>query len=82
MNVARVLKSGCQAKFVVGNSCLKGVFIRNSDAVETAGRIAGLDVVEKNERELPIQSRYLPILGDSALGKRMRTETIITMQAA
>ena len=80
--VARVLKSGGRATFIVGNSCLKGVFIKNSDAVETAAQMAGLDVVEKIERELPVQSRYLPVLEDSALGKRMRTETIISMQAA
>ncbi len=79
---ARVLKPGCRAKFIVGNSCLKGVFIKNSDAVEAAGQIAGLNVVEKIERELPLRSRYLPVPAHGALGKRMRTETIITMQAA
>ena len=80
--VARVLKSGGRTKFLVGNSCLKGVFIKNSDAVEATAQMAGLDVVEKIERELPVQRRYLPVLENSALGKRMRTETIISMQAA
>ena len=79
---ARVLKSGCQAKLIVGNSCLKGVFIKNSDAVESAGRIVGLDIVDKNERKLPPRNRYLPVPAHGPLGKRMRTETIITMQAA
>ena len=42
--VARVLKSGGRATFIVGNSCLKGVFIKNSDAVEAAAQMADLNL--------------------------------------
>lgn len=76
--IARVMKHGAQATFVVGNSCLRGVFIRNSEAVSLAARAAGLRLVDENERELPDSSRYLPITAGGALAKRMRTETILT----
>lgn len=74
---ARTLKIGGQATFVVGNSCLKGAFIRNSDAVLEAAKLHGLEDKGSIERDLPIGSRYLPTPEDGALGKRMRTETIL-----
>ena len=76
--IARVLKPGGKATFVMGNSCLKGVFINNSQAVETAAKISGLKIIKVFERELPSSSRYLPTGNGSALQHRMRTETIIT----
>ena len=79
--IARVLKAGAHATFVMGNSCLRGTFIRNSDAVFTAARNAGLSLVSETERPLPQRSRYLPMTSDS-LGKRMRTETILTFAQA
>lgn len=79
--IARVLKAGAHATFVMGNSCLRGVFIRNSDAVATAARHAGLSLISETERPLPQRSRYLPMTSDQ-LGKRMRTETILTFARA
>lgn len=76
--IARVLKPSGSATFVVGNSCLKGVFIRNSDGVAHAAVLAGLKVVRMEERDLPSSSRYLPFTTHGALSKRMRTETILT----
>ena len=76
--VARVLKSGCDATFVVGNSCLKGVYIQNSEAVSKAGELLGLGTPKKHERDLPSGSRYLPTPEDGALSKRMRKEVILT----
>ncbi|MPR13525.1 hypothetical protein [Microvirga tunisiensis] len=75
---ARVLKPEGSATFVVGNSCLRGVFVRNSGAVMAAAKAAGLATKSSHERELPAGSRYLPIMEDGALAKRMRTETILT----
>ncbi|MER8417903.1 hypothetical protein [Mesorhizobium sp. M1329] len=75
--IARVLKTGARATFVVGNSCLRDVFIRNSEAVAAAARLAGLTLVSETERPLPLRSRYLPMTSEP-LGKRMRTETILT----
>lgn len=79
---ARVLRPGGRATYVVGNSCLKGIFIRNADGVARAGEVAGLTLVEARERDLPMGSRYLPMTAQGALSKRMRTESVLTFQAA
>lgn len=78
--IARVLKSGGRAVFVVGDSCLRGVFIRNSNAVESAAKLAGLRLVGRVERDLPTQSRYLPMTTEQ-LAKRMRTEAVLSFAA-
>jgi len=75
---SRVLKAGGVATFVVGNSCLRSTFIRNSEGVHAAGKLAGLNVSRIVERELPASNRYLPITASGALSKRMRTETVLT----
>jgi tRNA G10 N-methylase Trm11 len=67
--IARVLKPGGRAVLVVGNSCLKGTFIRNSEAIVCAAKNAGLRVNKKVERDLPERSRYLP-LSKGALSMR------------
>lgn len=74
--IARVLKSGGSSTYVVGNSCIKGNFINNAQGVAESARIAGMELVEMRERDLPVANRYLPVTGDS-LSKRMRTETIL-----
>jgi tRNA G10 N-methylase Trm11 len=76
--VSRVLKKGGVAIFVVGNSCLKDSFIKNSEGVSTACRLAGLSLVDIKERDLPPTNRYLPITVEGSLSKRMRTELILT----
>lgn len=77
---ARVLRPGGTATYVLGNSCLKDTFIRNSDGVAKAGIYAGLELVTVAERELPAASRYLPMTETGSLSKRMRTETILTFR--
>ncbi|MDX0852419.1 hypothetical protein GOD74_29195 [Sinorhizobium medicae] len=74
--VARVLKAGGKATFVVGNSCIRGQFINNASGVAAAAERSGLRVIDRRERDLPASSRYLPVSGES-LSKRMRTETIL-----
>lgn len=78
--VARVLKPSGRAVLVVGNSCLKGSFIMNSAGVCAAAHMVGLRLVGEMERELPENNRYLPMPTTRAvpLGKRMRTETVLT----
>ena len=40
--LARVIKVGGRATLVVGNSCLRGVFIKNAGAVEAGAKLLGL----------------------------------------
>lgn len=79
---ARVLRKNGKAVFVVGNSCLRNVFISNARGLEAAAGLAGLRLIDDQERELPVASRYLPMPADSktALGRRMRTETVLTFE--
>ncbi|WP_217989555.1 hypothetical protein [Sphingomonas lenta] len=77
--VRRVLTTSGEATFVMGNSCLRGVYVNNAEALAAAGRLAGLEVVERFERDLPPQHRYLP-LSAGTLSKRMRTETIMSLR--
>jgi len=83
--IERVLKPGGRALLVVGNSCLKGVFIKNTMAVTAAAEIACLRLVSENERELPANRRYLPppsSKNTSTLTNRMRTEAILSFSKA
>lgn len=75
--VARVLKAGCRATFVMGDSCLHGVFIRNSEALAVGGGLVGLGKARRRKRDLPSGSRYLPTPESGALGKRMKKEVIL-----
>ena len=77
--VSRVLVPNGRATFVVGNCNLRGVYVRNSVAVATAARNAGLELVSTYRRELPENRRYLPPpkYGDGALHKRMREEVVL-----
>ncbi|WP_426343936.1 hypothetical protein ACN9MU_00045 [Pseudoduganella sp. R-32] len=78
--ISRVTRPGGIATFVVGNSCLKGTFVQNSAGVAMAASILGFREINSYERDLPAGSRYLPVTQEGALGKRMRTETILTFE--
>lgn len=82
--VGRVLKPSGKAVFVIGDSCISGVFVRNSNALIKAASMCGLRMTSRTERMLPIQNRYLPMPSSSAvsLGKRMRTETVLRFRRA
>ncbi len=82
--IARVLKPDGKAVIVVGNSCIKDVFVKNSEAVVEAAKSAGLKLKTKKERDLPTTSRYLPInvAPSNSLGRRMKTETVMMFQKA
>lgn len=79
--VKRVLRSGGTATMVVGNSTLKGVFIKNSAAVSKSLEIQGLTYLDESVRDLPSNSRYLPTAAGSTLANRMREETILKWAA-
>jgi SAM-dependent methyltransferase len=82
--LVRVLKPTGRVILVVGNSCLQGTFVRNSAGVIRAASLVGLRLVHKTERDLPVGSRYLPMPKDhrNPLGRRMRTETVLTFRPA
>lgn len=79
--INRVLRPGGKAVLVVGNSCLRGVFVENSRAVTAAAVRLGLTPTARYERDLPANRRYLPpptTTEASGLGKRMRTESVLS----
>ena len=79
---SRVMKQNAKAIYVVGNSCLRNIYVENSEAILQAAIASGLRLTSRNEREIPSESRYLPInvTDTSALGKRMRTEVVLTFE--
>lgn len=80
----RVVRPDGSATFVVGNSCIRGVFVRNDAIVAAAAARAGFVLQSKMERELPPNHRYLPppTLTSSYLAKRMRTESVLRFIAS
>lgn len=77
----RVLEKKGRATFVVGNSCVDGVYIQNSKIINRAADIHGFTLKERTWRKIPENRRYLPPPNNdekSSLGKRMRTEVILT----
>ena len=78
--IVRVLRPGGMATFVIGNSCLKGTFVRNSDGLAEAAIMMGLTPTTSTERLLPERRRYLPITTGGQLSKRMRTETVCSFK--
>ena len=76
--VNRVLRPGGKATIVIGNNCIKDIFVRNSDGLGEAAVMAGLVPTRSSERELPEHRRYLPVRTEARLAKRMRTECILS----
>jgi len=83
--IHRVVRPGGRVVFVVGNSCLRGVFIRNAELLTYIAERAGFVLLSNTERALPPNRRYLPPPGQFSpndLRKRMRTETVLTLRRA
>ena len=79
----RVLKRGCEATFVIGNSCIEGIHISNSSIVTSAAKKFQFEVVSHTRRKIPDTKRYLPPPSakiKSDMSKRMRTESVITFK--
>ena len=82
---ARVLKrKGC-AVFVVGNSAIMGVFIKNSEALIRLADSKGLTLVSRDTRPIERKRRYLPPPESKRAGDkmrcRMREEVILEFRA-
>ena len=76
----RVCKTGARVVTVVGNSTLRGNFIRNDLLVRSALTTAGFRVTSSRSRDLPASRRYMPVTArdeGSALLRRMRSETVL-----
>lgn len=80
--ISRVLKRRGEAVVVVGNSTIRGVFIKNSSALTHLAKSNGLKLTSTRKRPLLENRRYLPPPGKRDSGKllraRMREEVILT----
>lgn len=77
----RVCSRDARVVTVIGNSNLRGNFIRNDALVRRALKSAGFDITSKRSRDLPEASRYLPVRvqdARSSMARRIRTETVLT----
>jgi hypothetical protein len=81
--IVRVLSPGGRAILVVGDSTIRGVYVRNSRAVACLADQHGLALESMHRRPIPDNRRYLPP-PSSPLGKglqhRMRTEVVLSFQ--
>jgi hypothetical protein len=79
--VSRVLKLGGRAVYVVGDSTVRGTFVRNSSIVTAVAETQGLSLCSTHSRELPANRRYLPPpkagVSSAALDGRMRHEVVL-----
>ena len=78
---ARVVKPNGQIVYVVGNSKIKDILIKNTEIIISAAQQYGLSLIYKNERDIPASRRYLPppqIGNTNPLQKRMGVETVLT----
>lgn len=79
----RVLVRNGEAFFVIGDSRLKGAFIRNSGAIVSLAESAGFEVCTITGRTIPDNRRYLPPpnrMKRDPLGLRMRREVVIGLR--
>jgi SAM-dependent methyltransferase len=83
--VSRVLKRGGRAVYVVGDSHVKGSYVRNSALVSAVARQHGLTLESRQSRTLPANRRYLPppVLNGpkgAAMNRRMRREVVVVFR--
>ncbi len=78
---ARVLKRKGSAVFVVGNSTIRGVFVKNSEALIRLADSSGLTLISRSTRPIETKRRYLPPPESERAGGimqgRMREEAIL-----
>ncbi|EJJ28679.1 hypothetical protein [Rhizobium sp. CF142] len=78
----RVLRDGGKALYVVGNSSLRGQYIKNSEILKRAAEHSGMSLCSEAMREIPDNRRYLPMSAQSpnSLSRRMRYEHLLEFQ--
>jgi len=79
--VSRVLRAGGRAVYVVGDSTVRGTFVRNSSIVAKVAADCGLSLKSRHCRALPANRRYMPPPKASgsteAMFARMRREVVL-----
>jgi DNA modification methylase len=78
--VSRVLCKGGRAVYVIGDSTVRGTFIRNSSIVASLAQSHGLSLVSRETRILPENRRYLPPpkqTFSNSMDMRMRREVVV-----
>lgn len=79
--VSRVLKVDARAVYVVGDSTVRGTFVRNSSIVAEVAQRHGLVLRSRHSRALPASRRYLPPPRGETVGasieSRMRREVVL-----
>lgn len=78
--IARVLVQKGQAVIVMGDCTLRGIYIRNSSAIQLLAAKHALTLISERRRHIPDKHRYLPPprrQSDQPLGKRLRTEVVL-----
>jgi hypothetical protein len=82
--VARVLRDGARAVYVVGDSTVRGTYISNSLIVTTVAQSHGLSLTSRQSRILPANRRYLPPpkreAGAEKMDGRMRREVVLVLE--
>jgi hypothetical protein len=82
--VSRVLKQTGEAVIVVGNSTIRGVFVKNSRALAYLGKVNGLSLSSTRRRQLLENRRYLPPpekrISGKLLRSRMGEEVVLRFQ--
>jgi hypothetical protein len=81
--VARVLKPGARAVYVVGENTVRGTFVRNATATSIVAKSVGLTEIRRRTRRLPGNRRYLPPpadMGQDAFDSRMTREVVMTFE--
>ncbi len=80
---SRLLKESGRAVFVVGDSNMQGVFVSNSRIVERLGARYSLRLINRENREIVANRRYLPppkAKSGAAMNSRMGKEVILTFE--
>jgi hypothetical protein len=82
--ISRVLRRNGEAVVVIGDSTIKGVFVRNSRALVAIAKKNGLFLRSRRRRPLLVNRRYLPPPESRVSGKelraRMREEVLLTFK--
>ncbi len=82
--VSRVLRVSGRAVYVVGESTVRGTYVRNSAIVAAVAERYGLQLKSRQSRALPDSRRYLPPpkrdSTNDAMDGRMRREVVLAFQ--